>query len=137
MRTATGLALVAVGAILAFAVNAQPSFLNLHVVGWVLVLTGVAGMVIPARSYGWLRRRLVWRRGAGGPVAEQVEESEYPSSYVLSKPGRTTSWSTGDDDVPAAHSPPPAPAPDRRLTAGGGQPPWPSGPGSSRNREGQ
>ena len=33
MKTATGLTLVAIGAILAFAVKAHPSFLNLQVAG--------------------------------------------------------------------------------------------------------
>ena len=62
MRTATGLALVAIGAIFAFAVTTSPSFLNLQVAGWILILTGVAGLVVPRRGYGWLRRRVVVRR---------------------------------------------------------------------------
>src|ERR1700674_824844 len=61
MKSATGLAVVAVGAILAFAVTAHPSFFNFQIAGWVLMLTGVAGLVIPRRGYGWLRRRLVLR----------------------------------------------------------------------------
>ena len=65
MRTATGLALVAIGAILAFAVTASPSFLNLQVAGWILILTGVAGLLVPRRGYGWLRRRVVVRRPRG------------------------------------------------------------------------
>jgi len=66
MRTASGLALVALGAILAFAVKGHPSWLNIQVVGWVIMLTGVAGMLLPRRGYGWLRRRMVLRRGPGG-----------------------------------------------------------------------
>jgi hypothetical protein len=65
MRTASGLALVAIGAILAFAVTASPSFLNLQVTGWVIMLTGIVGMVVPRRGYGWLRRRVVVRRPRG------------------------------------------------------------------------
>jgi Domain of unknown function (DUF6458) len=68
MRTATGLALIAIGAILAFAVTTSPSFLNLQVVGWILILTGVAGMIVPRRGYGWLRRRVVVRRPRGQAV---------------------------------------------------------------------
>jgi hypothetical protein len=68
MRTATGLALVAIGAILAFAVRTSPSFLNLQVAGWVLMLTGVAGMFIPRRGSGWLRRRIIVRRPRGTAV---------------------------------------------------------------------
>ena len=58
MKTATAITIAAIGAILAFAVTAQPSFFSFHIAGWVLILTGVAGAVIPRRSYGWLRRRL-------------------------------------------------------------------------------
>jgi hypothetical protein len=59
MKTATALTVIAIGAILAFAVTAQPSFFSFHVAGWVLMLTGLAGAAIPRRGYGWLRRRLV------------------------------------------------------------------------------
>jgi hypothetical protein len=59
MKTATSLALIAIGAILAFAITGSPSFLNLQVVGWVLMATGAVGAVVPRRGYGWLRRSLV------------------------------------------------------------------------------
>lgn len=59
MKTATSLALVAVGAILAFAITRSPSFLNLQVVGWVLMLTGAVGAIVPRRGSGWLRRSTV------------------------------------------------------------------------------
>jgi hypothetical protein len=59
MKTATSLTLVAIGAILAFAVTAQPSFFSFHVAGWVLIVIGIVGAVVPRRGYGWLRRRLV------------------------------------------------------------------------------
>jgi hypothetical protein len=68
MRTATGLALVAIGAILAFAVTSSPSFFNFQIAGWVLILTGVAGLLVPRRGYGWLRRRVVVRRPRGTAV---------------------------------------------------------------------
>jgi ABC-type transport system involved in cytochrome bd biosynthesis fused ATPase/permease subunit len=63
VKTATALTIAAIGAILAFAVTAEPSFFNFHAAGWVLMLTGIAGAVIPRRSYGWLRRRLVLDAG--------------------------------------------------------------------------
>ncbi len=65
MKTATALTVAAIGAILAFAVTAEPSFFNFHAAGWVLMLTGLAGSVLPRRSYGWLRRRLVLNTGNG------------------------------------------------------------------------
>jgi len=89
MRTATGLFLIAFDAILAFAVQGHPSWLNIQVVGWVIMLTGVAGMAIPRRGYGWLRRRMVLRRGPGGrPVVDRVEEKHYPP-YIMLNPGAT------------------------------------------------
>ena len=77
MRTATGLALIAIGAILAFAVTTSPSFLNLQVVGWILILTGVAGMLVPRRGYGWLRRRVVVRRPRGAAVEANGEPRKF------------------------------------------------------------
>jgi Domain of unknown function (DUF6458) len=87
MRTASGLMLVALGAILAFAVKGHPSFLDIQIVGWVIMLTGVAGMVIPRRGNGFLRRRMVLRRGPRGrPIVGRVEETRYPP-YVMLNPG--------------------------------------------------
>ena len=87
MRTSTGLTLIAFGAILAFAVQGHPSWLNIQVVGWVIMLTGVAGMAIPRRGYGWLRRRMVLRRGPGGqPVVDRMDEKRYPP-YIMLNPG--------------------------------------------------
>ena len=68
MKTATGLALVAIGAILAFAVTAHPHFLNLQVAGWVIILTGLAGIFVPRPGYGWLRGHVLVRRGSRRPV---------------------------------------------------------------------
>ena len=85
MRTATSLALIAVGAIFTFAVTAHPSFLNLQIAGVVIMATGVAGLFLRKPSQGWLRRRTVLRRGAGGPVVGHVDEKRYPS-YVMLNP---------------------------------------------------
>ncbi len=72
MKIATALTMLAVGAILAFAVRANPPGLNIHTVGWVVMLTGVAGMALPGPASGWLRRRIVVRRGLVGPAAPGV-----------------------------------------------------------------
>ena len=86
MKTATGLTLIALGAILAFAVNGHPSFLNIQVVGWVVMLTGLVGLLFPQRGYGWLQRRIVrQQRGPAGPVTE-VDERRY-SPYIMLNPG--------------------------------------------------
>lgn len=80
MRTATALTLVAIGAILAFAVTAEPPGFSFHVAGWVLMLTGVAGAVLPRRGYSWLRRRVVLSN-ADRPVS--IERTQRPFSRML------------------------------------------------------
>ena len=67
MKTASGLTLAAVGAILAFAVTAHPSFFNIQVAGWVIMLIGIAGIFVPRKSAGW-RRRLVTSWAPDAPV---------------------------------------------------------------------
>ena len=67
MKTATGLVLIPIGAVLAFAVKGHPGFLNIQVVGWILMIIGVIGIAIPRSGYGWLRRQVVTRRGPGPP----------------------------------------------------------------------
>ncbi len=102
MKPASGLTLVALGAILAFAVSGHPWFLNVQVAGWVIMLTGVIGMAIPRRGYGWLRRRLVLRRGPDGrPVVKQAEEQRYPP-YVILNPGATVAGERAVSDWEAA-----------------------------------
>lgn len=56
MKTAPALALIAAGAIVAFAVHAHPRFFSFQIAGWVIMLTGIAGLVIPRRGYRWVRR---------------------------------------------------------------------------------
>ncbi len=75
MKSATALTTLAVGAIFAFAVTAHPSFLNIQILGWVLMLTGIAGMVIPRRGKGWLRRSVLVR---GSPDFTEVVDADAP-----------------------------------------------------------
>ena len=80
MRTATALTLVAIGAILAFAVTAEPPGFSFHAAGWVLMLTGAAGAVLPRRGYSWLRRRVVL---SGADRPRPMERSQRPVSRLL------------------------------------------------------
>jgi ABC-type transport system involved in cytochrome bd biosynthesis fused ATPase/permease subunit len=82
VKTATALTIAAIGAILAFAVTAQPSFFNFHAAGWVLMVTGIAGSVLPRRSYGWLRRRLVLRSGAGERKEVDLRQQRFSKLLV-------------------------------------------------------
>ena len=85
MKTATGLALLAVGAILTFAVKAAIPGVNLQVAGLIIMLTGAAGLFVPARAPGWLRRRIVLR-GPHGPVVEEAGDDRYPGTSCGTRP---------------------------------------------------
>ncbi|MEP7023811.1 MAG: hypothetical protein ABJB47_08370 [Actinomycetota bacterium] len=97
MKTATGLGLLAVGAILTFAVRASPPGLNIHSAGWIIMLTGVAWFLLASRGSSWMRRIAVRREPAGPVVAEAaipVTEDDsglsYPQ-YVLHDPAALAS----------------------------------------------
>jgi Domain of unknown function (DUF6458) len=102
MRTSTGLALVAVGALLAFAVTTSPSFLNLQITGWVIMLTGVAGVLLPRRGSGRLRRRVVVWRPRAGTGSTTVSPGSGPRALGM---GRVFRRPAGPGSQPA---PPPA-----------------------------
>ena len=87
MRTGTGLAVIAIGAILAFAVTTNTSVFNLHTAGWVLMVVGVIGLAIPRRGYAWVGRRLFVRQARWRP-GNRVEEVVYPT-YVNRNPANT------------------------------------------------
>jgi hypothetical protein len=77
MKTATSLTLIAAGAIIAFAITAHVAFLNLQVTGWVFILTGVAGTIIPRN--GWLRRILAAKGRPGAAAAGGTSPPPPPS----------------------------------------------------------
>jgi Domain of unknown function (DUF6458) len=97
MKIATGLTLLAVGAIFAFAVRTSPPGVNIHTVGWVIMLTGVAGILLPGRASGWLRRaRITVRRNLSEQAfgrrdqAGHSDRDSYPP-YVLRDPAALAS----------------------------------------------
>ncbi|ASW53012.1 DUF6458 family protein [Plantactinospora sp. KBS50] len=51
--------LIALGAILTFAVDADLGFINIHVVGWVLMLAGVVGLILTLWFWQSRRRTVV------------------------------------------------------------------------------
>ncbi|WP_030395426.1 DUF6458 family protein [Kitasatospora purpeofusca] len=63
--------LAALGAVLAFAVDWEPSGVNLHMVGWILLVAGLLGLLVNATV---LRRR---RHGGRVGPDEVVEERRY------------------------------------------------------------
>ena len=83
MKIGSSLALICIGAILAFAVTANTSVFNLHTAGWVLMVIGVIGLLLPNRTAGWLGRRLLVRRSY---PSGRVEHIPVPP-YVARNPG--------------------------------------------------
>jgi hypothetical protein len=88
MKTGTGLVLIGIGAILAFAVTTNTSVFNLHTAGWVIMIIGVLGLAIPRRGYAWVGRRLFVRQTRWRPRKRVAEEVVYPS-YVNRNPANT------------------------------------------------
>jgi hypothetical protein len=75
VRLGTGIFLLAVGAILTFAVNAQVSGVDLDVVGWILMIVGALGILLEIAVWAPRRRRVV--RTEGDPVRRSTTEETY------------------------------------------------------------
>jgi hypothetical protein len=88
MKTGIGLLLIGVGAILAFAVTTNTSVFNLHTAGYVLMLIGLFGLVIPRRGYGWVGRRLFVRQARWRP-GNRIEEVTTSPAYLSRNPANT------------------------------------------------
>jgi hypothetical protein len=103
MKIGSSLALVCIGAILAFAVTTNTSVFNLHTAGWVLMVIGVIGLLLPNRTAGWLGRRLLVRRSYPSGRVEQIPVPPYvarnPGISALERglPSRPTLLDTEDD----------------------------------------
>jgi hypothetical protein len=79
MRLGTAIVLLALGAILTFAVNVSVSGLDLHVVGWILMIAGALGIVLELALWAPRQRsrRVVTTDGTGRPVRSTVENERY------------------------------------------------------------
>ncbi len=77
--------LLALGAILTFAVHGSLGFLDVHVVGWVLMAAGVLGLILTLFFYANRRRRVVSTSGAVPaaryPVSERTVVDEPLDGY--------------------------------------------------------
>ncbi len=62
MNIGVALAVMALGAILSFAVHGSPHGLDLHVVGFILMAVGAAGLYFRLNGFGPLRRVVVLPR---------------------------------------------------------------------------
>src|SRR5215472_6111522 len=100
MTRAASLTLIALGAILTFAVHGHPPFLNVQVAGWVIMATGAAGMLIPRSGYDAVRRRIVRKRyGPAGQVTE-IDERRYPP-YIRVNPAGLSAGNHDEADLVA------------------------------------
>jgi hypothetical protein len=103
MKIGSSLALIGIGAILAFAVTTNTSVFNLHTAGWVLMVIGVIGLLMPNRTAGWLGRRLLVRRSYPSGRVEQIPVPPYvarnPGISAIERglPSRPTLLDTEDD----------------------------------------
>ena len=72
MKMGVSLALIGIGAILAFAVTANTSVFNLHTAGWVCIAIGIIGLYL--RRRGWVGKQILVRRTRSlrGRVIEDV-----------------------------------------------------------------
>ncbi|WP_117215094.1 DUF6458 family protein [Allorhizocola rhizosphaerae] len=61
MGIGASILLIAIGAILTFALNVQVGFLDLDVVGWVLMAAGIVGLIFTTLIWGPRRRGTVTR----------------------------------------------------------------------------
>jgi hypothetical protein len=79
MGIGTSIVLLAVGAILRFAVSVTTTGFNIHTVGVILMIAGLLGLVLSVAFWsswggfgaGYRRQRRVTRDGAGGYIEEE------------------------------------------------------------------
>ena len=83
MRLGTAIVLIALGAILTFALNVSVSGVNLDVVGWILMAAGALGIVLELAIWGpRSRRRVTHSEGYGDPaVGAPVRRSTTEETY--------------------------------------------------------
>ena len=83
MGTGTSIVLIAVGAILRFAVSVTTSGFNIHTIGVILMIVGVVGLCLSIVFWnswggfgggGYRRSKRVVRDGAGGSYVEERGE---------------------------------------------------------------
>lgn len=81
MRLTGSLFLIALGAILTFAVHVQTKGFSLHTIGIILMIVGGAALVLSLALWGRTTRRTVVRRGPAGEVVEERRIPDYSDYY--------------------------------------------------------
>ena len=80
MRLGTAIVLLALGAILTFALRVDVSGVDLQVVGWILMIAGALGIVLELAVWGPRQRRVTRTDSYGdpaGPVRRSTTEERY------------------------------------------------------------
>ncbi|MGY1751903.1 DUF6458 family protein [Blastococcus sp. SYSU D01042] len=81
MRLGTAIVLLALGAILTFALEVDVSGVDLQVVGWILMAAGALGIVLELAVWGPRQRRVTHTGEAppapGAPVRRSTTEETY------------------------------------------------------------
>lgn len=102
--------LIALGAILTFAVTAEANGLDVQVVGVILMCVGIAGLLLSLIFWESFWGRPGYRRGAyAEPVDHAARSGWYARGYRPAPRQRVVEEVV--DDVPAAPGPPPPDAP--------------------------
>ncbi|HZM79290.1 MAG TPA: DUF6458 family protein [Candidatus Limnocylindrales bacterium] len=84
MGIGASILLIAIGAILTFALNVQVGWLDLDVVGWVMMLAGAVGLIFTVLIWGPRHRRTMVTR-------DTVDSVDPMDRTVEPLPPRTTS----------------------------------------------
>ncbi|MCA0144671.1 DUF6458 family protein [Blastococcus sp. LR1] len=81
MRLGTAIVLLALGAILTFALRVDVSGVDLQVVGWILMIAGALGIVLELAVWGPRQRRVThtdsYGEAAGAPARRSTTEETY------------------------------------------------------------
>ena len=82
MRISASLSLMALGAILTFAVKVQAHGFNIHTIGIILMIAGGAAAVLTLFMWSQ-RQKTVIRRSPGGEITEERPAADYGDSPRL------------------------------------------------------
>jgi hypothetical protein len=81
MRLGTAIVLLALGAILAFAVDYDINGLDIQVIGWILMVVGALGIVLEMAIWGPRQRRVTRTDAYGDPAGAPVRRSTTEETY--------------------------------------------------------
>jgi hypothetical protein len=71
MGLGVSILLIAAGAILAWAVNATVSGIEIHTIGWILLVVGIVGAVLSMIFWSTWAGPGYWNRSRRGPYADE------------------------------------------------------------------